>query len=304
MGGIELAPATPTEWPVACRLALSNAPADLLDTRTARLFDLVRAGTFDPVGLILARQNGTPVGAIAAQVLPGGTGVVLPPFGLDSAIREALVGSATELFCRTGTIIIHCLLSEAEAPQAIPLLAGGFRHVTQIQHMLRHGSILPDFARHLSSKLKFVPYSDARDAEFADTLQRTYVGTLDLPETTVDRPAAEQLEGYRHGQPNPPRWWLAVNGPGRPVGVVMLSELESAGVWEIAYLGLIPEARGQWLGHELIRHAILESERLGHVDLSLSVDVRNLPATKLYRDWLFCVHELQDLYLLRLPPAP
>jgi mycothiol synthase len=304
MGRIELAPATLAEWPAACRLALGNSPADLLDTRTARLLELVRAGTFDPVGLILARQNGTPVGAIAAQVLPGGSGVVLPPFGLDSAIREALVGSATELFRRTGTILIHCLLGEAEAAQSAPLLGGGFRHVTQIQHMLRHGTSLPDFAQRTSSKLKFVPYSDALEAEFADTLQRTYVGTLDLPETTVDRPAAQQLEGYRHGQPNPPDWWLAVDGPGRPVGVVMLSKLQLAGVWEIAYLGLIPEARGQGLGHELIRHAILESGRLGHVDFGLSVDVRNVPATKLYHDWMFRMYELQDLYLLRLPPAP
>ncbi len=304
MGRIELATATLAEWPVACRLALGHTPADLLDTRTARLLELVRAGTFDPVGLILARQNGTPVGAIAAQVLPGGSGVVLTPYGMDSTIREALVGSATELFRRTGTTIIHCLLGEAEAPQAAPLLAGGFRHVTQIQHMLRHGSSLPDFARHPSSKLNFVPYSDALETDFADTLQRTYVGTLDLPETTVDRPAKQQLECYRHGQPNPPDWWLAVDGPGRPVGVVMLAELQSAGVWEIAYLGLVSDARGQGLGHELIRHAILESGRLGHVDLGLSVDIRNAPATKLYRDWLFCVYELQDLYLLRLPPAP
>ena len=300
MGRIEVAAAGADEWPMACRLALGNAPADTLDTRVARLLELVQTGTYDSAGLLIARRDGAPVGAIAAQNLPGGTGVVLPPYGPDDAIREALVAASTAHFRWGGAEIAHCLLAPEDAPLAVPLLAGGYRVITQIQNMLRHGSILPEFPTEPHPLLNFRPYSEVGEAAFAAILERTYVGTLDLPETTLDRPAVQQLEGYRHGQPTPPHWH-SVEGPDfRPVGVVMLTELPLQGVWEIGYLGLVPEARGRGWGKSLLRWAIAEAKRAGIRELGLSVDVRNEPAIRLYRDQFFRIYELQDLYLMRL----
>ena len=302
MGGLEVAPASPDEWPGASRLALGNSPPVDLETRSTRLLQLVRDGRFDPAGLVVARSKGTLVGAIAAQVLPGGAGVVLPPFGPDSTVREALVEAAKEHFRRSDTVVVHCLLDPHEATQAASLVARGFRHVTQIRHMLRRGADVPEEAFPASPTLGFVPYTAALDAVFADTLRRTYIDTLDLPETTVDRPAAQQLEGYRHGQPDPPRWWLAETA-GRPVGVVLLSLVDSDGAGEIGYLGLVPEARGRGLGRALVRHAITESARAGIDDLGLSVDARNTPAVRIYRSAMFREYQLEDLYLLRLATA-
>jgi len=300
MGRIVVAAAGAEEWPMACRLALGNAPADALDTRAARLLQLVRTGAFDSAGLLIARRDGVTVGAIAAQNLPGGTGVVLPPCGSDDAVRELLVAAANEHFRRAGTEIAHCLLAPVEAPLATPLLTGGYRLITQIQHMLRHGSSLPELPINSESGLHFRPYSEVGEDAFAAILERTYIGTLDLPETTVDRPAVQQLVGYRHGQPAPPHWHL-VEGPDcRPVGVVMLSELPLPGVWEIGYLGLVPEARGRGWGQYLVRWAIAQAGRAGIRDMGLSVDVRNKPAARLYREQFFRIYELQDLYLSRL----
>ena len=300
MGRIEVAAATADEWPMACRLALGNAPAGALDTRAARLLELVRSGAFDSTGLLIALRDGVPVGAIAAQNLPGGTGVVLPPYGLTDAIRETLVAASTAHFRAAGAEIAHCLLAPADASLATPLLAGGYRLITQIQHRLRHGSTLPEFAIEPHPLLNFRPYSEVGEAAFAAILERTYVGTLDLPETTVDRPAAQQLEGYRQGQPDPPHWH-SVEGPdSRPIGVVMLSELPLPGVWEIGYLGLVSEARGRGWGRSLLRWAIAAAGRAGIREVGLSVDVRNEPAIRLYGDQFFRIYELQDLYMLRL----
>ena len=79
----------------------------------------------------------------------------------------------------------------------------------------------------------------------------------------------------------------------------MLSELGAQEAWEIAYAGLIPEARGLGLGRALVRHCIAEAARAGISDLGLSVDSRNFKAIRVYRDLLFRIYELQDLYLLR-----
>ena len=300
MGGIKLAPAAPDDWHLACRLALGGSPSDRSDTRVLRLLQFVQTGKFDPAGLILARRRGTPVGAIAAQLLPGSTGVVLPPFGPDAAIRGALVRAAREYFHRFGTVLAHCLLGIEETQHATPLLAGGFRYVTQIQHRLRQVPIMPDTTRGGTGGLNFIPFADSLESDFARVLERTYVGTLDLPETTVDRPASQQLAGYRRDQPDPPHWWLA-EGPGAdPIGVVMLSESELPRAWEIAYLGLVPEVRGRGFGRALILHAISAVNRAGISDLGLSVDMRNSPAIRLYHDHLFRIYDLQDLYLLRL----
>ena len=300
MGRIELAPAAPDDWPLACRLALGGTPADVSDTRVLRLLQFVQTGKFDPAGLILALRRGTPVGAIAAQLLPGSTGVVLPPFGPDAATRVALVRAAREYFHRSGTVLAHCLLGIGESQHAAPLLAGGFRRITQIQHRLRQIPIVPDATRGGAEGLNFIPFSDSLESVFARVLERTYVDTLDLPETTVDRPASQQLAGYRQDQTDPPHWWLAERPGEDPIGVVMLSESEMPRTGEIAYLGLVPEARGRGFGQALILQGISAANRAGILNLGLSVDVRNSPAIQLYHDHLFRIYNLQDLYLLRL----
>ena len=79
----------------------------------------------------------------------------------------------------------------------------------------------------------------------------------------------------------------------------MLSEQTGQNAWEIAYVGLVPEARGLGLGRGLVRHCIAEANRAEISDLGLSVDSRNFKAIRVYRDQLFRIYEMQDLYLLR-----
>ena len=169
MGRLELAPAAPAEWPMACRLALGERRSDAMNTGAARLRELVQSGRFEPAGLLLAKQGGTPVGAIAAQLLPGDSGVLLPPFGLDEDIRTALVEAAREYFRSAGTVVAHCLLLAGETEQAAPLIAGGFRYITQIQHMLRRDSLLPE----VGLTVAFEPYTETIEPVFAEILLRT-----------------------------------------------------------------------------------------------------------------------------------
>ncbi len=302
MGHSDLAPAAPDEWILACRLALGHSPADELESRAERLCAVVQRGDFDPAGLIVARRAGVPVGAIAAQVLPGGTGVLLPPFGADPEYCDALVRAALDHFGRSDVSIAHCALGEDEAALAAPLLNAGFGLVTQLLHMVRHGSFLPESTLQPPSALNFLPYSAELESAFGATLLRTYIGSFDLPEATVDRPASQLLTGYRHGQPDPPRWWLVETVEGEPVGVVILNVLDASGSLEVGYAGIVPERRRKGYGRALILHAIAESERAGILDLGLSVDARNAAAVSLYRGCLFRVYGSQDLYLMRLAP--
>ena len=295
MGRTVVAAAAPAEGSPACRLALGHSP---LGGRAEHLLRLVASGDFDRAGLLVAHRGGIAVGAIAAQVLAGGTGVLMPPFAPDATTCNALVIAALDHFRRAGVVVAHCSLTATQQSLVAPLLHGGFRHLTQIHHMLRRGSAPPPPPA--SAGLTFAPYSDARESEFAETLRRTYTGSLDLPEATVDRPAQQLLVGYRYGQPDPPHWWLAEGDAGEPVGLVVLSELEAPGVWEVAYLGVVPERRGRGYGRSLLRFAIAEARRAGAEDLSLAIDGRNGPAFHLYTGHSFRVYESQELYLRRL----
>ena len=300
MGSLDAGAARSDEWPLACRLALGHSPPGELESRAERLHAILVRGEFDPSGLILARREDVPVGAIAVQVLPGGTGVLMPPFAPDPEALDALVDAAVQHCRRADAALVHCCLDDADPAPAAPLLRAGFEHVTRLAHMLRRGSIIPAVAPIRPSDLNFIPYSNALEASFGETLLRTYIGSLDLPEATVDRPTSQLLAGYRHGQPDPPRWWLVEGPAGDAVGVVILDGLPSSEAVDVAYLGIVHEQRRKGYGRALIGHAFAESQRIGTADIGLSVDARNAPAIDLYRDCQFRMYRSQELYLMRL----
>jgi ribosomal protein S18 acetylase RimI-like enzyme len=65
----------------------------------------------------------------------------------------------------------------------------------------------------------------------------------------------------------------------------------------VAYLGVVPEARGRGLGMELIARALREAWAAGVRSVTLSVDARNRPAWKLYQAAGFEPHDRREVYL-------
>jgi ribosomal protein S18 acetylase RimI-like enzyme len=132
-------------------------------------------------------------------------------------------------------------------------------------------------------ELRWEAFSAENKDAFAGTLERTYEGSLDMPELCGLRTLDDVLEGHlARGNFDPARWRLGrLGGEGLPVAVVLLSPGEE-GTWEVSYLGLVPEARGRGLGRAALSHA-LDRARSRADRLELAVDVRNAPAEALYR---------------------
>ena len=99
--------------------------------------------------------------------------------------------------------------------------------------------------------------------------------------------------------PAGPFWSLARDG-GAAVGVVMLARGEAPAAADVSYLGLVPAVRGRGLGKGLVRFALARAAALGFRTLTLSVDVRNDPAVRLYRGHGFRVYDWRDVYLAEL----
>jgi ribosomal protein S18 acetylase RimI-like enzyme len=193
---------------------------------------------------------------------------------------------------------------------AAPLERNGFQHVTTLWYMRR--PVDHSLGVVGKSRLNFRPYDRDDSALFAATLMRTYEGTRDCPEVNGVRTLQEILDGHaadaglsvktgtgplelRVVSPFS-RWWLALDGD-RPAGVLLVTESAEWQAWEVAYVGVVPELRGQGLGRELMLKALVEAQAAEVVQLTLCVDARNSPAISLYQQLGFDRYDEREVYL-------
>jgi GNAT superfamily N-acetyltransferase len=161
-----------------------------------------------------------------------------------------------------GVKLVQTLLAPEETFLADPLLRNGFSAVTRLWYM-RHDLNLPVDCLNTPSRLNYQTFAD--DAQFRQTLLRTYEGTLDCPEVNGIRDIDEVLEGHRaQGAFDAERWWLARDGE-RPMGVLL--------------------------------HALCEARAAAASAVTLSVDARNQPAWNLYRSLGFEPYDQRVVYL-------
>jgi mycothiol synthase len=295
-----IAPARPRELEDAFRLIFRHVAEGERATRVANALHLVQQGELDPAGILLATEGGSPVGAVACLPVPGASGLIWPPQAVEGpgrvAVEDALVRQAADWLRRRGARLGQCLLSAEEVPLAEPLLRNGFAHVTSLCYM-QH-DLLPQSTPPENGRLRCVPYSAIPDPKaFHDTLLLTYEGTQDCPEITGVRSVEEVIAGHQsQGKHDPGRWWLALAGE-RPVGVLILCEVPEWAAWDVAYVGVVPAARGLGYGRALIHKALSEARADGVARLTLSVDVRNRPAWELYTALGFTQNDRREVYL-------
>jgi ribosomal protein S18 acetylase RimI-like enzyme len=250
MSSLQIEPVADGERAEACRWLFAD------EQRAARCLDMLAFGEFDASGLFVARRTGL-CGAMLVQLLGGGLGLAWPPRAGSVEFEDSLALVALMWLRSRGVKACQAFADVDEVPAFAPLLRHGFRHVTQLIHMRREIGPLPPAESRLTFTL-------ADREHFARTLRATYTDSLDCRELNVVRAESDS--------PDFARAFVAWHGA-EAVGVLGLDDAE------LAYLGLIPSARGRGFGDELLRFAIETSEDAA---VSLSVDARNGPALRLY----------------------
>jgi ribosomal protein S18 acetylase RimI-like enzyme len=272
-------------------------------------------GEIDLSGLWVVRLGGGRVtGALLTQTLAGKVAAVWAPEVSRSwrraKLAAALVQSAlTELQAR-GIQLAQAVLDESVGPQAArDLNQGGMPRVTDLLYLerataapiARIPTVRPGLAspgRRSQVTFDWRPFEPAAEAEFRAVLQATYQGSLDMPELEGARTLDDILQGHRSaGRFVAERWQLG-RIPGEPdaAAVLLLAEIPHRDVWEIIYLGLTPAARGRGLGREALAHAV-ELARPHVPRIELAVDLRNIPATRLYQSSGFIVRDRRAVHL-------
>ena len=151
-------------------------------------------------------------------------------------------------------------------------------------------------------RLVWSPFEPAGGTEFRSLLQATYASSLDMPELEGARSLDDVIEGHRSaGRFVPDRWRLG-QVPGEPdtAVILLLSEIPDRDAWEVVYLGLTVSARGRGLGLAAIAHA-LDLARPHVSRLELAVDIRNLPAFRLYESAGFVSFDRRSVHLVVFP---
>jgi ribosomal protein S18 acetylase RimI-like enzyme len=299
-----IGPATSNELRAALCLALRTGSEENAITRTEHALQLIKSGQFNPAGVLVAREHGRLIAAILCQPLAGASGLLWPvqsssPARVDE-IENRLMEGARIWLKSQGAKMVQCLLAESEASAAPVLLRNGFRHITRLWYM-RHD--LDHFSQDNQQLpvLQLEPYSHCSPQNFERILLATYENSVDCPEITGVRSGSEIIAGHKaQGRHNPNRWWLAYAHQ-QPVGVLLLTEMPEGPGWDLSYLGLIREARGEGVGRSLVEHALLACRTEGASCLTLSVDGRNQAAIKLYHNRGFHAYDEREVFLDILP---
>jgi|GEM_PF-5408519 len=262
-------------------------------------------GKLDVSGVYVARQTSSAriVGVQVLQVSPGGVGSLILPFLRDqitnAAVTFALLQRAKQHFVERRVYFAQMILPSGDVGQAEPLLRIGFRYITRLLHMVRVGSDeLPELIKPLP-ELVFTPYQETDSLAFAQAISQTYLDTLDVPETGLNRTPEEILQDLLENDSNSSNWWIVSSKSNEVVAVLLINVMSGATLWDITYLGVLPMKKRQGIGTAMMHFVIQKATEQGILGFHLSVDERNTPAQQLYQNFDFNLYRTQEVFLWR-----
>jgi len=268
----------------ALRLLYSRLPPDQCREQTAETLSAAQRGELALDHLLMVLERDRVIGALLGIERPGGAAFLWPPVvceGTDSqAAATALLGALGRRFDERGVRFAQCLLEPDDAAGRDALQRGGFPCVTDLLLMARPaGKPAP---RGPLPALAVECYRDALRETFSRIVERTYQGTLDCPVLARIRSGEDSLEAHRAAGEFDPDGWRLYRAEGQVVGILLLAGHPERLSWEIAYLGVVPEARGRGIGRGILCDGLLLADRSGW-SAEIAVDVANTPALRLYR---------------------
>ncbi len=239
-------------------------------------------------------ERGEPHGVFVCQLVPGGGSLVWPPSAHGNvALEDQLIRAGCAWLRQQGARLAQCLLAEEEVSLAESLLRNGFKYITDLNYLCCR--LLGQYPA-LPKTLQLETYNEQHPEEFHTTLARSYEQSLDCPEVNGSRSIDEVIQGHRaQGVFDPSRWWL-IRQSGTAAAVLLLAE-PTPGEWEVAYLGVVPEARRLGIGRAVLWHALRTARQARADRVVLSVDVRNVPAVRLYNRIGFSVYDRRRVLL-------
>jgi len=269
-------------------LVLSSYPAEHRFAQVASLLAAGSQGRVSFAGLLEATCESGLTGAAWVQLQPGRVANVWPPQLVskqpdsdDSLATAHLLERAVDQFLLAAPVdVAHALLPVGDEVSAERMGNMNFRHSANLVTL---ESLVIDFPKSApAGEMKFVPFKESDADRLATVLERTYVGSLDCPAIDGCRQTSDTIRGYRHtGDSDTGHWHLITRG-GQEIGCLLLAEHKNAKVWELVYMGIVPEKRGCGFGLQAVMFAQWYIRHHQGTRVILAVDEQNSPGQKMY----------------------
>ena len=260
------------------------------EQRITAALSLMSSGELSPDELLILHDDFTMRAVLLFQTLPGAAVLFWPPMGEDQG-QDLLLQHSRSWLHEEGRKVAQALFDEEERALDASLIRNGFQHVSVLWY-LRHFLHLSVSELKSKDRLTILTAHDHHEL-FVSTIQKTYGQTLDFPELNNRRTLEEILQGHQ-GEEN--IWWVALL-QNEPVGVALMTAHQNPDCWELEYMGVTPQARGQGIGREILTKVLLEAKTAEMMEVNLTVDQRNTPARSLYRSMGFEPFDSREVYL-------
>ena len=199
------------------------------------------------------------------------------------ALALEAVGKLVNAVKKDGYKFLQLMVSPEEAAKVKLAVKAGFKEFSRIHYMYRSVNSRIGVVR-IPPGTSWQIYSEKNHHLFAETIEKTWIDSLDCPELPEVRSVEETIEGYKAAGRFTPSCWSLMVYDSEPIGVSLLSPLHAAGSIELTYAGVIPDFRHRGFGKIMLNRAISLSAIEGYKIITLAVDENNTYASKMYCD--------------------
>ncbi len=270
-------------WIEAVELLVSPLPKAVQERQKAIAIAALDSDPAAAAGLLGDFCDGALCAVCWLQPQPGRTAHLWPPVAattLQPNVVAALVSMALQVARRQGDVLVQSLLDTDAGDEARLLCQAGFTHVADLLYLVSLAERFPSAPP--PTRLAFIPLPNVEDRRMERLVAQTYVDSCDCPALEGVRSIDDVLAGYRAVGSFRPDLWLIAQLNDQDVGCILLTDHRPDSVWELVYLGVVPQSRGLGIGLEMTRYTqwLAAQERIAR--LVLAVDAANQPAIDVY----------------------
>ena len=223
------------------------------------------------------------MGAVWGRSWPDGTAEVVPPRISPAESEETAQLLLRELdgYLSSDQVRAAFAYVSSDDSRSLSVLSReGFRSAGEMLVMARTTEC--DRKTSTDESLSFRRYHPSCQQHLTELAKQTYGDTLDFPALGDIRHVGDILARYADtGDSGTDHWWFVRSGD-RDVGCLLLADHQRLDQCELVYMGLVPNARGNRWGRQIVAHALQTAQDIGRRQMVLGVDAHNDPAIAVY----------------------
>jgi len=271
------------EQPEASAFIFSDVAETERQLQMQDFLKTINDGGADQYQILIAREAGNLLGVGVLIFTDSTTACLWPPFTQRSDCADAILQEMAQRIDRSGISIGQSLLDPNQLNLRRQLTQNGFPHLTNLLFMRHPLTNLPELTFLQEQQIEPVRFDPAQNRQrFLKLIDQTHQSSHDCPALNQIRSAEESLESHRSSGDSDQLYWYLFQKEGIDLGIILLSEHQDDQIWEVVYMGVAPEQRGNGFGADMIRFGLREAAAHDQSAMILAVDYKNSYAIKIY----------------------